>query len=106
MRFAPCTRTGWHSHPFAQTLHIVSGVALLQARGGQIIGAHPGDPPGSRFPGAAAWDDHHHVTGLTGAGARSWSARGIGPGFGASSAGITTLTRLVSEVRRVENARL
>ena len=43
VRFAPCARTDWHSHALVQNLHIVSGVALLQARGAQIIAARPGD---------------------------------------------------------------
>ncbi|MFI6466240.1 cupin domain-containing protein [Streptomyces sp. NPDC050528] len=50
VRFAPGARTAWHSHGLGQTLHIVEGVALVQARGGDIIEAHPGDvihtPPG------------------------------------------------------------
>lgn len=60
VRFAPCARTDWHSHALGQTLHIVSGVALLQARGGQIIEARPGDtiytPPGQEHWHGAAPD--------------------------------------------------
>jgi quercetin dioxygenase-like cupin family protein len=50
VKFAPGARTAWHSHGLGQTLCIVEGVALIGARGGQIIEAHPGDvvytPPG------------------------------------------------------------
>ncbi|MEV5568416.1 cupin domain-containing protein [Spirillospora sp. NPDC052269] len=50
VRFAPSARSDWHTHALGQTLHIVSGVALIQARGGEIIEAYPGDtvhtPPG------------------------------------------------------------
>ncbi|MGI5323870.1 (R)-mandelonitrile lyase [Actinomadura nitritigenes] len=60
VRFAPCARTDWHSHVLGQTLHIVSGVALLQARGGRIIEARPGDtvytPPGQEHWHGAAPD--------------------------------------------------
>ncbi|HYS38185.1 MAG TPA: cupin domain-containing protein, partial [Pseudonocardiaceae bacterium] len=50
VRFAPGSRTAWHSHELGQTLYIVEGVALVQSRGGDLIEAHPGDivytPPG------------------------------------------------------------
>lgn len=50
VRFSPGARTDWHSHVLGQTLHIVSGTALVQARGGSVIEARPGDtvytPPG------------------------------------------------------------
>jgi quercetin dioxygenase-like cupin family protein len=52
VRFAPGARTAWHSHSLGQTLYIVEGIALLQARGGEIVEAHPGDvvytPPGEQ----------------------------------------------------------
>ena len=35
VRFAPGARTAWHSHARGQTLHVVSGVALVQSPGGQ-----------------------------------------------------------------------
>ncbi|WP_433463584.1 (R)-mandelonitrile lyase [Spirillospora sp. CA-128828] len=60
VRFAPGARTDWHSHVLGQTLHIVSGVALVQERGGQLIEAHPGDtiytPPGQEHWHGAAPD--------------------------------------------------
>ena len=43
VRFAPGTRTAWHSHGLGQTLYIVEGIALIQSRGGDIVEAHPGD---------------------------------------------------------------
>lgn len=43
VRFAPCARTHWHSHRLGQVLHILEGVALLGARDGTVIEAHPGD---------------------------------------------------------------
>ncbi|MCK6081318.1 cupin domain-containing protein [Microbacterium sp. EYE_5] len=36
VRFAPGARTAWHSHPGGQTLHVIEGVAYVQARGGEI----------------------------------------------------------------------
>ena len=50
VRFAPGARTAWHHHVLGQTLHVVSGIALIGTRDGTIIEAHPGDtvtcPPG------------------------------------------------------------
>ncbi|WP_326721804.1 MULTISPECIES: cupin domain-containing protein [unclassified Streptomyces] len=43
VRFSPCARTDWHSHVLGQTLHIVSGTALIGTRDGTVIEAHPGD---------------------------------------------------------------
>src|SRR3954466_15036725 len=43
VKFAPGARTAWHSHGLGQTLLIVEGVALIQARGGKLIEARPGD---------------------------------------------------------------
>lgn len=42
VRFAPGARTAWHSHAVGQTLHVTDGVALMQARGGEVIEVHPG----------------------------------------------------------------
>ena len=41
--FAPGARTAWHTHPLGQTLHVLSGVGLVQLHGQppQIIS--PGD---------------------------------------------------------------
>jgi quercetin dioxygenase-like cupin family protein len=41
--FEPSARTAWHTHPFGQTLHILSGVARLQKSGEPITEAYPGD---------------------------------------------------------------
>ena len=50
VRFAPCSRTGWHTHAYGQTLHITEGVCLIQSRGGEVLVLHEGDviwtPPG------------------------------------------------------------
>jgi mannose-6-phosphate isomerase-like protein (cupin superfamily) len=42
VRFAPGARTGWHSHPGGQTLHLVDGRGLVQSRGGEVIEIRPG----------------------------------------------------------------
>ena len=59
-RFAPGTRTAWHSHVNGQTLHITDGVAWVQARGGPIIELHPGEtiytPPGEEHWHGASLD--------------------------------------------------
>lgn len=50
VRFSPGARTNWHSHAVGQTLHVVSGIALIGTRYGTILEAHPGEtvscPPG------------------------------------------------------------
>jgi quercetin dioxygenase-like cupin family protein len=58
VKFAPGARTAWHSHGLGQTLYIVEGIALIRSRGGDLIGAHPGDivytPPGEEHWHGAA----------------------------------------------------
>ena len=60
VRFAPSARTNWHAHVLGQTLHIVSGIALMGTRDGTIIEAHPGEtvtcPPGEEHWHGAAPD--------------------------------------------------
>jgi quercetin dioxygenase-like cupin family protein len=50
VHFAPGARTAWHSHAVGQTLHITSGIGLMQCRGGKVIEVRAGDtiytPPG------------------------------------------------------------
>ncbi|MFE4683949.1 cupin domain-containing protein [Streptomyces sp. NPDC056721] len=50
VRFLPGARTDWHHHAVGQTLHVVSGIALIGTRDGTILEAHPGQtvtcPPG------------------------------------------------------------
>lgn len=50
VRFAPGTRTAWHSHAPGQTLHITQGLAWIQSRGHDKVPAYPGQtiycPPG------------------------------------------------------------
>jgi quercetin dioxygenase-like cupin family protein len=43
VRFAPGARNAWHAHALGQTLHITDGVARVQARGGDVLEASPGD---------------------------------------------------------------
>ncbi|MFC5833957.1 cupin domain-containing protein [Nonomuraea insulae] len=43
VRFAPCSRSNWHSHRLGQTIHVLEGIALLGNRDGTVIEAHPGD---------------------------------------------------------------
>lgn len=71
VRFAPGARTAWHSHARGQTLHIVSGVALLGSRDGAVIRALPGEtiytPPGEEhWHGATADDFMEHLAILEG----------------------------------------
>lgn len=58
VRFAPGARNAWHAHVNGQTLHVVDGLGLVQARGGEVLQIRPGDtiwtPPGEwHWHGAA-----------------------------------------------------
>ena len=48
--FEPGARTNWHTHPFGQTLHVVSGTGRIGRRGETPSVIQPGDtvwiPPG------------------------------------------------------------
>ncbi|MFG3526588.1 cupin domain-containing protein [Streptomyces sp. NPDC047917] len=50
VRFSPGARTHWHSHVLGQTLHVVSGIALVGTRDGRVLEARSGEtvtcPPG------------------------------------------------------------
>ena len=58
VRFAPGAHTAWHRHLNGQTLHILDGRGLVQARGGQVIEVgparrstpHPGNGIGTAQP--------------------------------------------------------
>jgi quercetin dioxygenase-like cupin family protein len=41
--FEPGARTAWHTHPLGQTLHVVQGVGLVQAKGGPVRIIRAGD---------------------------------------------------------------
>jgi quercetin dioxygenase-like cupin family protein len=43
VRFEPGARTAWHVHPLGQTLHILAGVARVQAWGGPLREVRAGD---------------------------------------------------------------
>jgi quercetin dioxygenase-like cupin family protein len=43
VRFAPGARNAWHAHAVGQTVHVIDGVAFMQARGGRIIEVRPGE---------------------------------------------------------------
>jgi len=71
VRFAPGARTAWHSHAHGQTLQVIAGVALMQARGGGVIRVRPGDtvytPPGEEhWHGATPDDFMEHLAMLEG----------------------------------------
>ena len=66
VRFAPGARTAWHSHSLGQTLHVVDGVGLVQARGGEVTVMRAGDtiytPPGEwHWHGATAENFMSHL---------------------------------------------
>lgn len=61
VRFAPGAHTAWHSHARGQTLHVISGAALIGTRDGTIIEAVPGQtiytPPDEEHWHGATPDD-------------------------------------------------
>ena len=58
VHFTPGGRTHWHTHPAGQTLHVLSGTGLVQARGDAARVIRPGDtvwiPPGEEHWHGAA----------------------------------------------------
>src|SRR3954454_20931928 len=56
--FEPGARTAWHTHPLGQTLHVISGVGRVQAKGGPIREIKAGDtvwiPPNEKHWHGAA----------------------------------------------------
>lgn len=64
--FEPSARTAWHTHPFGQTLIVVSGRGRVQREGGAIEDIAPGDivwfAPGERhWHGAAPENAMTHI---------------------------------------------
>ncbi len=41
--FEPGARTAWHTHPLGQTIIVVTGLGLVQRKGGPIEQVRPGD---------------------------------------------------------------
>src|SRR5262245_1507492 len=55
VQFAPGARTAWHTHPYGQVLHVLTGAGRAQRRGGPVEEIRAGDT--IRFePG----EDHWH----------------------------------------------
>jgi quercetin dioxygenase-like cupin family protein len=50
--FEPGARTAWHTHPFGQTLYVISGVGRFQTQGQPVREIKAGDviwiPPGEK----------------------------------------------------------
>lgn len=66
IEFAPGARTAWHSHPHGQTLFVLGGRGLVQARGGERTEVGAGDvihaPPGEEhWHGAAPGEAMTHL---------------------------------------------
>ena len=61
--FEPGARTAWHTHPLGQTLHVISGVGRVQAKGGPIREIKAGDtvwiPPNEKHWHGAATEHRH-----------------------------------------------
>lgn len=58
--FEPGARTAWHTHPYGQTLQILSGIGRVQKAGEAVVEVRPGDviwfEPGERHWHGAAPD--------------------------------------------------
>ena len=64
--FEPGARTAWHTHPLGQTLHVISGVGRVQAKGGPVREIKAGDtvwiPPDEKhWHGAAPSTGMVHI---------------------------------------------
>jgi quercetin dioxygenase-like cupin family protein len=64
--FEPGARTAWHTHPLGQTLLVLSGVGLVQVKGGPIREIRAGDTvwfaPGEKhWHGASAGNGMVHL---------------------------------------------
>lgn len=64
--FPPGARTNWHTHPKGQTLHVLSGLGLVQKEGETAYRIRPGDTvwiaPGERhWHGAAPGHQMVHL---------------------------------------------
>lgn len=66
VRFAPGSRTTWHHHERGQFVHVTSGVALMQTRGGPVTTYPAGStvyfaPGEEHWHGATADDFMEHI---------------------------------------------
>ncbi len=64
--FEPGARTAWHTHPFGQTLIIMTGCGWVQREGGPKEEIHPGDvvyfsPNEKHWHGATALTAMSHI---------------------------------------------
>ncbi len=64
VRFDPGARTAWHTHPYGQTLYVMSGKGLICRRGGTPQAIHPGDTVWFE-PGEEHWHGAAPDTGMT-----------------------------------------
>ncbi len=55
VHFTPGSRSAWHSHAVGQTFYIMEGLAVTQARGGEIIAARAGE---AIYTPAGEWHWH------------------------------------------------
>lgn len=61
--FEPGARTNWHTHPYGQTLHVLSGVGRAQSRGGPVREIRAGDTVWFA-PGEEHWHGAGPETGM------------------------------------------
>ncbi len=64
--FEPGARTAWHTHPFGQTLVVMTGCGWVQREGGAVEEIRPGDvvwfgPDEKHWHGASATTAMSHI---------------------------------------------
>jgi quercetin dioxygenase-like cupin family protein len=77
VRFAPGSRTAWHSHVVAQTLYVTEGEGLVQPRGGHVVALRAGEvvfAPAGEWHWHGAAPDHFMVHLAVSEGEPTWGA--------------------------------
>ncbi len=84
VQFAPAAKTGWHSHPGGQVLHVVSGDGLVVDHSGERVEISEGDtftaPAGElHWHGSRDGSPMMHLS-ITSKGPTEWSSAGLDEG--------------------------
>jgi len=82
VEFSPGSRSGWHSHPGGQVLHVLSGEGVVANREGQVLPMMTGDTvtaqPGELHWHGAAPDKTMQQMSITSRGATEWTGEAVG----------------------------
>ena len=82
VEFSPGSRSGWHSHPGGQVLHVLSGEGVVANREGQALTMRTGDTVTAQ-PGELHWhgatpDATMQQMSITSRGATEWAGESVG----------------------------